>query len=109
MAVELVKQSILGEVEGEWRLHRSIEDVEVAAPASMQHLIEHQIGPLSSEEREVLEAGDAFSAATITLGGDLAVLHCLRRLRCTGDGDDVLVAPSTGGAGNGKVCVESHV
>ncbi len=68
---ELIRQAVLvKEVEG-WRLQKDVESMIADTPASIQRLIEGQLGALTPEDREVLEiasvAGAEFSAAA--LGG----------------------------------------
>ena len=77
MVDELIRQGVLVQHSAGWCLEERWDARAVEVPDSVQHLIEQQLGTLSSEARELLErasvAGAEFPAAAIA--GEQAIEH----------------------------------
>ena len=69
---DLVRQGALVEADGGWALKDEAERLQVGIPDTLRQLIEQQLGRVSPQEMEVLEAasiaGAEFSAAAVAAG-----------------------------------------
>jgi DNA-binding winged helix-turn-helix (wHTH) protein/tetratricopeptide (TPR) repeat protein len=67
---DMVKNGLIAEADGKWKLTKSLEDIGPNVPETLQQLIETQFEQLNSVEQAVLRtasvAGDRFSAWAIT-------------------------------------------
>ncbi len=69
---DLVRRGVLVEAEGEWVWQQEADRTEVSIPATLHQFIEQQLGWVSPQEMEVLEAasfaGAEFSAVAVAAG-----------------------------------------
>ncbi|HEY0800580.1 MAG TPA: hypothetical protein VGD54_07030, partial [Steroidobacteraceae bacterium] len=69
------KRRLLTRVDGQWQLHRPLEQIEFEVPEDLRHMIEAQLERLSSQEQSALElasiAGASFSAPMISSAADI--------------------------------------
>jgi predicted ATPase len=69
---DLVARQVIGEQDGQWQLHDSLEQVTLGVPVTIQQMIGRHFERLSAEEQHVLEAagvaGESFSAAAVAAG-----------------------------------------
>jgi DNA-binding winged helix-turn-helix (wHTH) protein len=75
-ALEHLKaRKLIAEEDGNWKMNRAIEEIDVQAPDNLRQLIEGQIGHLNTEEQQSLEAasvmGTIFSSATAARAANL--------------------------------------
>jgi predicted ATPase len=71
----MAKRSLLTRVDGQWQLHRPLEQIEFEVPEDLRHMIEAQLERLSAQEQSALGlasiAGASFSASVISCAGDI--------------------------------------
>jgi DNA-binding SARP family transcriptional activator/predicted ATPase len=87
---DLVAAGVIKEVAGRWQLDGRVEDIAVAVPESVWHLVEKQLDRLATEEQQLLQAasvaGEEFSPAAVAaaVGADLAAVEemCDSLVRC---------------------------
>jgi predicted ATPase len=84
---DLVTQGVVAQTDGRWEIPNEVKEQTLGTPVNLRQMIEQQIGRVSVEERQVLEAasvaGAEFSAAAVAAGAvkDLeAVEECCRGL-----------------------------
>lgn len=72
---DLVRKGLIAQSEGEWRLSRAPERIEVGVPQTLQRLLELQLGELDGSEQRVLKsasvAGERFCAWEIARAAEL--------------------------------------
>jgi len=73
----LVAQGVITNVDGQWHLHTTVDEVERGVPENVRQLIEKQIERLSEEHQRLLEvasvAGGTFSATAVAAGTEASV------------------------------------
>jgi tetratricopeptide (TPR) repeat protein len=73
---DMVKNALIAQDHGAWRLAAPLEDLAPAVPETLQQMLEVQFGQLSEAEQRILKrasvAGERFSAWTITTTADVS-------------------------------------
>jgi predicted ATPase len=67
-----VRQGVLSETDGQWKLAAKVEDIAAGVPESLRQMIERQLAQLTPEERRIVETasvvGGEFLTAAVAAG-----------------------------------------
>ena len=74
----LARQGLVGQANGGWQLHNTVQDITAKVPDTLQQIIERQIDYLPPQHQQLLDvasiAGATFSAAAVAAGLEAEVV-----------------------------------